>query len=86
MSEYDDDDDDLDEVVDSVLLKEIMVVDEVKNHDWSMKKAGNIKVTLDGARSHAWIKAQAEIDFVRGKLYSLIGKGSGTRIPDLIHL
>ena len=85
MTEYGDDD--TDEIVDSGSLREIMKTsDAVVNHDWTMKKSGNIRVTLDGARSFAWTKAKVEFRFVRGKIRNHLGRHRGSFILPLIDL
>ena len=84
MTDYSDDD--IDEIVGFGSLREIMMSDSAPSKDWSTKRSSNVKVTLDGARSDAWVKAKEEICFVRDRIRSLLGVRRGSCMPDLIDL
>jgi len=84
MTDYGEDD--IDEIFGFHSLREIIASDSAMNHDWSTKKAENVKVTLDGARFQAWTKAKAEIRFVRERVRHLMRASDGSSVAKLLNL
>lgn len=53
--------------------------------EWKSKPTGDVKVSLDAARRHAWTQAKKEIKFIRGKVMAATSKQNVT-VFDLLDL